>query len=82
MPCPPNSIDPHIKPLLQKTAANPGALDYQGFVELGSDGVPCGTELAEECALAVSYNGIAQAVMMVSPHDLEDFALGFSLVAA
>jgi FdhD protein len=35
--------------------------------------------LAQECALAISYNGISQAVMMVSPSDLDDFAVGFSL---
>ncbi|MDP3845913.1 MAG: formate dehydrogenase accessory sulfurtransferase FdhD [Pseudomonas sp.] len=35
--------------------------------------------LAQECALAISYNGISQAVMMVSPSDLQDFAVGFSL---
>ena len=35
--------------------------------------------LAEECALAISYNGISHTVMMVSPSALEDFVVGFSL---
>ncbi|MBB4864350.1 FdhD protein [Pseudomonas nitritireducens] len=37
--------------------------------------------LADEVALAIAYNGLSQAVMMVSPGDLEDFVHGFSLGA-
>ncbi|OLF56511.1 formate dehydrogenase accessory sulfurtransferase FdhD [Pseudomonas chlororaphis] len=37
------------------------------------------TALAEEVALAIAYNGINQAVMLVTPSDLEDFIVGFSL---
>lgn len=37
------------------------------------------TALAEEVALSIAYNGISQAVMLVTPTDLEDFIVGFSL---
>lgn len=35
--------------------------------------------LASEIALAITYNGLSQAVMMVSPGNLEDFIRGFSV---
>ncbi|MGY8871512.1 MAG: formate dehydrogenase accessory sulfurtransferase FdhD [Pseudomonadales bacterium] len=45
----------------------------QGDLSLAHDNV------AEEVAVALVYNGISHVVMMTSPNDLKDFALGFSI---
>ena len=50
---------------------------YQVF-KSGAD-IPEKDEIAEEVPIAFVYNGISHAVMLASPSDLEDFALGFSI---
>ncbi|SUD42076.1 formate dehydrogenase family accessory protein FdhD [Ectopseudomonas mendocina] len=70
---------PH--PPADEIAASPAAGGY-AYAELDEAASLGHAVLAEECALAIAYNGISHAVMMVSPSALEDFVVGFSLTSA
>ena len=67
--------------LADDRAAHP-AQDAYAYVELDPAEQVGSAMLAEECALAIAYNGISYAVMMVSPSAIEDFVVAFSLSSA
>jgi len=62
-----------------KSQAPPGASERRGIAWRRGALAPSVRMLAEECAIAVTYGRATHAVMLATPTDLEDFAVGFSL---
>ena len=56
-----------------------GVTRHSAFRLKGPAVEPLTATIADEVPVALVYNGLSHAVMMASPTDLEDFALGFSL---
>jgi FdhD protein len=56
-------------------------LEMNEAVEIRADGArrPASREWVPEAPVALEFNGLSYAVMMASPRDLPDFALGFAL---
>ncbi|WP_415721321.1 formate dehydrogenase accessory sulfurtransferase FdhD [Photobacterium ganghwense] len=63
-------------PDVNSAPPSPDTFSYQ---TLGDESSIGHFALASESALSISYNGINQAVMMVTPGNIEDFVKGFSL---
>jgi len=55
-------------------------VDARRFVQLSDSGATtAGADVAEEVPVALVYNGRPHVVVMATPADLEDLAVGFTI---